>query len=98
SPMAADAWADEASSALALRRAIEDADGVDATLMLANGGGDPVRFRLPQPALDWERLLDTSSPDEPPGQPVEADEVEVAAHAVVLLGARADPHPPGDTP
>ncbi|WER48524.1 glycogen debranching protein GlgX [Cupriavidus sp. WKF15] len=106
-PPGPEAWADPDVRTLALRRAERleafrrpvrggQASPVQVTLMLLNAGDNDAVFHLPEPALDWQLLFDSSQPDLPEaGLPVAGVAVQaVPAHALVVLAAQAEPPPP----
>ncbi|TQF79150.1 glycogen debranching protein GlgX [Elioraea sp. Yellowstone] len=82
-PKTPQAWA-QPGHTLVLRRIWPEAGTVQATLLLLNADAVAHRFTLPDPPLDWRRVLDTALPDAPEEQ-VSGREIEVAAHAAVLL-------------
>src|SRR5690606_11945271 len=90
-PMSPEAWDYAPGRVLGLRRAAETAEGlVDLSLLLLNGGGDDVRFQLPEPAFDWTLRLDTANPGsaaEPPG----GEALELRAHSLMVLTATHEP-------
>ncbi len=69
---------------LALRRVWTEAGTTAATLLLLNADAAAQVFTLPDPPLDWVRVLDSAAPEAPevllPG-----GTIEVAPHAAVLL-------------
>ncbi|CAG9182715.1 Glycogen operon protein GlgX [Cupriavidus laharis] len=111
-PPSPEAWADPEIRTLALRRAaappraerpelarparIGQASPVQVTLVLLNAGDTDVVFHLPEPALGWQLLFDSSQPDLPEaGLPMAGVTVQaVPAHALVLLAAQAEPPRP----
>ncbi|CAG2150766.1 Glycogen operon protein GlgX [Cupriavidus numazuensis] len=65
---------------------------VNVTLLLLNAGDTDVVFRLPEPALPWQLVLDSSQPQAEAGRPSNAvTEQAVPAHSLVLLAAQAAP-------
>jgi len=92
-PMAGDAWERPDGRVLGLRRAQEDGGGVDVSLLLVNAGDRPQAFRLPDPPLDWELLLDTSAP-QAAARPAAQAALDVPAHGLLLLGCLL----PGNAP
>ena len=86
-PMTDAAWDDPEGRVLGLRRAERDENGVDVTLLLVNSGAQAQPFRLPQPPLAWQLLLDSTDPQAAPRQ-IEDEELEVPAHGLLLLGCR----------
>lgn len=90
--MDAERWDFHEARLLALRRIARQADGrLAATLLLVNNDGDDHEFRLPQPVLRWQRLLDSADPQAP--QEAIAEAITVAAHGVVLLAAPVEEGP-----
>jgi len=85
-----DAWNNPTESALMLRRATIDDEGVvvAATLLLNPSEEDRV-FALPPPALPTRMLLDTALPDAPE-QEIERAEVMVSARSAILLVSEAN--------
>ena len=79
-----DKWAYFEGRLLAVRRAADS----DVTLLLINNTGEPRAFRLPEPVLVWQRLVDSAAP-EAASQAVADESVEVAARSVLLLSAGA---------
>jgi glycogen operon protein len=59
--------------------------------MMLNASAGALRFMPPPPHLEWHVLIDSADPDAPP-HPLAAPDLEVAAHALVVLAAR----PAGD--
>ncbi|CAG2146855.1 Glycogen operon protein GlgX [Cupriavidus yeoncheonensis] len=108
-PPSPEAWADPDIRTLALRRAeraelarrsLRGGQGgqggpAQVTLVLLNAGDTDAVFHLPEPALDWQRLFDSSQPELPEaGLPVAGATLQaVPAHALVLLAAQAEPPP-----
>ncbi|HXZ06929.1 MAG TPA: glycogen debranching protein GlgX [Paraburkholderia sp.] len=86
-PLTIEAWQDPGGRAFTLRRAGPDLNGqTEVLLMMLNAGGDALTFSPPPPHLEWKVLLDTAHPDAPP-RALAAPTLEVAAHALVVLGA-----------
>jgi glycogen operon protein len=103
-PPSPDAWADPEIRTLAMRRAerpeparrsVRNGQGgpVQVTLLLLNSGDTDAVFRLPEPALDWQLLFDSSQPELPEsGRSAAGVTLQaVPAHALVLLAAQAEP-------
>jgi len=103
-PPSSDAWADPEIRTLALRRAerpeparraVRNGQGgpVQVTLLLLNASDTDAVFRLPEPALDWQLLFDSSQPELPEaGRSAAGVTLQaVPAHALVLLAAQAEP-------
>lgn len=91
-PLSIEAWQDPEGRAFTLRRAGQALDGeTEVLLMMLNASGDALTFTPPPPHLEWHVLLDTAEP-EAPERPLGATELKVAAHTMVVLGAR----PSGD--
>jgi glycogen operon protein len=88
-----EAWQDPNARLLAMRRAVREAGGADATLVLFNASHESREFALPQPALDWRIELDSAAPDAAPRE-VAAQTLTVVSRAVVLLGCRLPEHAP----
>ncbi|NUT15713.1 MAG: glycogen debranching protein GlgX [Cupriavidus sp.] len=69
-----------------------DARAVQVTLLLLNAGDSDATFQLPEPALPWALLFDSSRPEasdaELAGTQVHESQ-PVAAHSLVLLAAQA---------
>ncbi|MDQ8033464.1 glycogen debranching protein GlgX [Bordetella genomosp. 1] len=87
------AWDNPEGRVLMLRRAARLEDGrVDVTLLLVNGGEEAATLRLPEPGLEWQRVLDTSAPDALEGPHAEP-ELALPAHGLVLLAAVLAPEP-----
>jgi glycogen operon protein len=82
-PKTPEAWA-QPGHTLALRRIWAERDAVQATLLLLNADTVAHRFTLPDPPLDWRRVLDSALPDAAE-EPVADNHVRVAPHAAVLL-------------
>ncbi|MCY1235288.1 Glycogen operon protein GlgX [compost metagenome] len=68
-----------------------DADTVQVTLLLLNAGDADASFLLPEPALAWTLLFDSSRPDATEAELAgeAADSQVVAGHSLVLLAAQA---------
>ena len=90
-PMTQEAWEASEARTLGLRRALRAPDGgVDVTLVLLNGDSAAHGFTLPEPALEWTRMIDSAHPGARE-QAIHAREVMVAGHAAVILAARLGP-------
>jgi glycogen operon protein len=77
-------WQNAAGKALVMRRVHRREDGeIEAVTMLMNASSEPMTFRFPPPQLERLLVLDSADPKAPERQ-VEG-EVEVQAHAVVLV-------------
>ncbi|VFR83400.1 Glycogen debranching enzyme [plant metagenome] len=91
------AWENPQDRALQLRRVAEHDDDptqLDVTLLLVNGGAEPVDFQLPEPRLAWQMCLDSGEPERRDAPGVS---VTVGPHALMMLCAQADrasPHAP----
>lgn len=91
------AWENPQDRALQLRRVAEHDDDptqLDVTLLLVNGGAEPVDFQLPEPRLAWQVCLDSGEPERRDAPGVS---VTVGPHALMMLCAQADrasPHAP----
>ncbi|VFR31259.1 Glycogen debranching enzyme [plant metagenome] len=91
------AWENPQDRALQLRRVAEHDDDptqLDVTLLLVNGGAEPVDFQLPEPRQAWQVCLDSGEPERRDAPGVS---VTVGPHALVMLCAQADrasPHAP----
>lgn len=100
-PMSAEAWDYAPGRVLGLRRAAETGQGhIDLSLVLLNGGGDDVRFKLPQPAFGWQLQLDTAANPKPsvarPGArpaaaPPVGDAVDLRGHSLMVFTATHEP-------
>ena len=87
-PMTPETWGEPEARTLMLRRAAAMPDGaVEVTLVLLNADSADQDFALPEPALDWIMLLDTTRPELPP-TPFDADHARLGAHGVMLLVGR----------
>jgi isoamylase len=82
-PKTADSWS-QPGLTLALRRVWTEADTTQATLLLLNADAAAQVFTLPDPRLDWVRVLDSAAP-EAAEVPLPGATIEVAPHAAVLL-------------
>jgi len=51
-----------------------------------NASSEALDFTPPPPHLEWNVLLDTARPEAPP-HPLATPSLEVAAHALVVVGA-----------
>ncbi|NYT82280.1 glycogen debranching protein GlgX [Alcaligenaceae bacterium] len=90
-PMSPEAWDYAPGRVLGLRRAAETAEGlVDLSLLLLNGGGDDVRFQLPEPAFDWTLRLDTANPGSA-AEPHGGEALKLRAHSLMVLTATHEP-------
>jgi glycogen operon protein len=86
--MTPEAWNEPEARTLALRRAVVAESGsVQAMLLLVNADSAAHGFTLPEPKLDWVRVLDSDDP-EAPEAPAKGKEVQVPARSVVLLAAK----------
>jgi glycogen operon protein len=75
---------------LCVRRAVRLPEGPgELCLLLANNTTDQHVFQLPQPLFNWALRVDSASPATAE-RPIESLQVEVAAHSVQLLTARAE--------
>ncbi len=93
-PLSPEAWQDPEARAFMLRRAGPGLDGeIEVLLMLLNASALAVTFSAPPPALAWQVLIDTAQPAAAPC-PLAGTTLEVAAHALVVLGARPTREPP----
>jgi glycogen operon protein len=75
-----------------------DPRAVQVTLLLLNAGDSDVTFQLPEPALPWTLLFDSSRPDASDAELASApvhDSQAAAAHSLVLLAAQAGTPPEG---
>jgi isoamylase len=82
-----EAWSDSAAQLMTLRRAAQDGDTVDMTLLLLNASHEDREFTLPCPELNWELKLDGAAPDAAAYMP-ERPVVVVSAHCTMLLGVK----------
>ncbi len=79
-------WQRDSAGVLCLRRAMQrDPGTTEITLLLSNNAAEPHNVVLPPPRFDWWLTLDSSAPGAPCH--VEAAELPVPAHAVLLLTA-----------
>ncbi|CAG4907823.1 glycogen debranching protein GlgX [Paraburkholderia saeva] len=86
-PLTIEAWQDPQGRALTLRRAGPDLNGqTEVLLMMLNASSEALMFAPPPPHLEWNVLLDTARP-EAPSHPLATPTLEVAAHALVVVGA-----------
>ena len=86
-PLTIEAWQDPEGRALTLRRAGPDLNGqTEVLLMMLNASSEALMFSPPPPHLEWNVLLDTALP-EAPAHPLVTPTLEVAAHALVVVGA-----------
>jgi isoamylase len=91
-PKTPETWA-QPGHCVALRRVWADGGPVQATLLLLNADSRAHGFVLPDPKLDWVRVLDSAAPDGPEDR-VGNGSIEVSAHAAVLLACTlGDPRP-----
>lgn len=91
------AWHDPQARVLTCRRAGIGALGKpDVLAMLFNAGDTDVEFKLPAPVFDWTVVLDSAQPRQAPY--AVGDSLEVPAHSVVVLAARAPVATPAATP
>ncbi len=75
---------------LGVRRSMRLPDGHgELCLLLANNTGDQHVFQLPQPLFSWMLRLDSANPALA-DRPIDAPQIEVAAHSVQLLTARVE--------
>jgi isoamylase len=87
-PLTIEAWQDPEGRAFTLRRAGPGRNGeTEVLLMMLNASADVLRFMPPPPHLEWHVLVDSADPDAAP-HPLAQTEVDVAAHALVVLAAR----------
>ena len=90
--MSPEAWDYAPGRVLGLRRAAETADGlIDLSLVLINGGGDDVQFKLPEPVFDWALRLDTAQPATATTAAHVGGSVALRAHSLVVLTATHEP-------
>ncbi|GAB2882048.1 glycogen debranching protein GlgX [Paraburkholderia jirisanensis] len=83
-----EAWQDPEGRAFTLRRAGPGRSGeTEVLLMMLNASADMLRFTPPPPYLEWHVLVDSADPDAPPHR-LAQPEVNVAAHALVVLAAQ----------
>jgi isoamylase len=88
-----EAWQDVHGRRVILRRAVAiDRDTVDVTLLLVNGSHEDAPFRLPTPAYAWRRLIDSAAP-QAPEDVIDAEQVMVGAHSVMLIAATVNLNP-----
>lgn len=79
------AWTDPAAGLLMLRRATNEQDRPDVTLLLLNGSEDDRPFTLPEPALEWMLEIDTAEAVQS-RRAVTEGAITVASRAMVILG------------
>jgi glycogen operon protein len=83
-----EAWHDPEGRALTLRRAGKGMTGeIDVLLLMLNGGPTPLDFIPPAPRLEWNVLIDSTEPDEPPHR-LEGDSLVLGEHGFAVLYAR----------
>ncbi|MDX3901105.1 MAG: glycogen debranching protein GlgX [Sphingobium sp.] len=83
-PLSPDDWNNPEARALAMRRAIVDADGrVEAITLLLNAGDMDMPFSLPAPSAAREVLIDSAEPYREPFSI--GDDYVVQAHSAVLI-------------
>jgi glycogen operon protein len=83
--MSPEAWGETEARTLTMRRAVELPDGkIEMMLVLINGDSAEQSFTLPDPNVPWSMLIDSASP-EMHALEVDGDQVNVAAHSVILL-------------
>ena len=88
--LAIEAWQDPEGRALTLRRAGPGLNGeTEVFLMMFNAIVAGAAFTPPAPHLEWNVLLDSAEP-EARTRPLVGSEMEVAAHSIVVMLARAD--------
>ncbi|CAM2184468.1 limit dextrin alpha-1,6-glucohydrolase [Paraburkholderia sacchari] len=91
-PLSPEAWQDPEARAFAMRRAGPGLDGeIEVLLMMLNAAAHAVTFTAAAPHFAWSVLLDSAHPAEPP-HALPGTSVEVAAHTLVVLGARPARH------
>ena len=85
-----DDWHNAAAKVLGVRRAGLRADGqLEVLALLMNSDEAPHLFQVPEPVFAYEVLVDTSGAEIGPGRV--GRDYAVAAHGLVLLGARLRP-------
>jgi len=88
-----EAWNNQEQRVLTVRRAEKASDqAVNILTLCLNPSNEDRKFRLPPPALPARVLLDSSKP-ETADEPVVDSEVNVPAHAAVLVAARYETKP-----
>jgi glycogen operon protein len=88
-----EAWNNQEQRVLTVRRAEKASDqAVNILTLCLNPSNEDRKFRLPPPALPARVLLDSSKP-ETADEPVVDNEVNVLAHAAVLVAARYETKP-----
>ena len=88
-----EAWNNQEQRVLTVRRAEKASDqAVNILTLCLNPSNEDRKFRLPPPALPARVLLDSSKP-ETANEPVVDSEVNVPAHAAVLVAARYETKP-----
>jgi len=88
-PKTPEAWS-QPGLTLALRRVWTEGDTTQATLLLLNADAAAHVFTLPDPRLDWVRVLDSAAP-EAAEVPLSGTTIDVAPHAAVLLACTLGP-------
>ncbi|HUR41052.1 MAG TPA: glycogen debranching protein GlgX [Verrucomicrobiae bacterium] len=90
-------WEFAGGQLLTVRRAVRRPDGgTDIVAILFNASGEDREFTLPAPTLEWSLQLDSAQPDRAQGA-IGTAALDVVAHSLVVLTARADAlaPPPG---
>jgi glycogen operon protein len=91
-PLSPEAWQDPEARAFAVRRAGPGLDGeIEVLLMMLNASAHAVTFTAAAPHFAWSVLLDSAHPEDAPHALPDVS-LEVAAHALVVLGARPARH------
>ena len=88
-PMTIEAWNDTGERVLALRRADRQGGQLNVLTLLLNPTGETSVFHLPPPGLPARVLMDTNDPAAGE-RDLPGEDVEVAAHSVVLTVAVQD--------
>jgi isoamylase len=85
-PISVDSWNNPNERVLALRRAARYDGKTSSLTLLLNPAGEHLSFRLPAPRVKARMLIDTNKPETPEYE-FDGDEIDVAAHSAVLVGA-----------
>jgi glycogen operon protein len=82
-----EAWSDPVAQLLTLRRAAQNGEMIDVTLLLLNATSTARHFLLPPPRLAWKIELDSTAPDAAPAL-LTTERIVLRAHGVMLLATR----------
>jgi glycogen operon protein len=87
-PLTDEAWQDPEGRALTLRRAGAGMTGeTEVLLLMLNGGPMPLAFTPPEPALEWNVLIDSTEP-EVPAHRLEGETLVLGEHGFAVLCAQ----------